>query len=90
MVIMIGRSLRTAPSTAAFSTESPRARNWLMYSTMMTPVCTDTPNSARNPTPEETLKCVPVIQQRQKAADARHQDADQVEQRPLGRAEQAA
>ncbi len=31
-----------------------------MYSTMMTPVCTDTPNSARNPTPEDTLKFVPV------------------------------
>jgi hypothetical protein len=28
---------------------------------MMTPVCTDTPNSARKPTPEETLKLVPVI-----------------------------
>ena len=32
-----------------------------MYSSMITPVCTATPNSARNPTPEETLKCVPVI-----------------------------
>ena len=32
-----------------------------MYSSMMTPVCTETPKSARKPTPEETLKCVPVI-----------------------------
>ena len=32
-----------------------------MYSTMITPVCTETPNSARNPTPEETLKFVPEI-----------------------------
>ena len=31
-----------------------------MYSSMITPVCTDTPNSARNPTPDDTLKCVPV------------------------------
>ena len=31
-----------------------------MYSSMMTPVCTDTPKSARKPTPEETLKFVPV------------------------------
>src|ERR1035441_9823043 len=29
-----------------------------MYSSMMTPVCTETPKSARNPTPEETLKLV--------------------------------
>src|SRR5229473_5618447 len=31
-----------------------------MYSSMMTPVCTETPKSAKKPTPEETLKCVPV------------------------------
>ena len=31
-----------------------------MYSTMMTPISTDTPISARNPRPEETEKCVPV------------------------------
>ena len=31
-----------------------------MYSTMITPVCTETPNSARNPTPDDTLKLVPV------------------------------
>ncbi len=37
-----------------------RTRSWLMYSSMMTPVCTETPKSARNPTPEETLKFVPV------------------------------
>ena len=59
MVIMIGRSRRTAPSTAASATVYPRARSWLMYSSMMTPVCTDTPKSARKPTPEATLKNVP-------------------------------
>src|SRR5713101_2392121 len=32
-----------------------------MYSNIITPVSTDTPKSARNPTPEETLRCVPVI-----------------------------
>src|SRR5208283_3599852 len=32
-----------------------------MYSSMMTPVCTVTPNNARNPTPDETLKLVWVI-----------------------------
>ena len=31
-----------------------------MYSSMITPVCTETPNSARNPTPEDTLKLVCV------------------------------
>ena len=32
-----------------------------MYSSMITPVWTETPNSARKPTPEETLKFVCVI-----------------------------
>jgi hypothetical protein len=31
-----------------------------MYSTIITPVCTETPKSARKPTPDETLKLVPV------------------------------
>ena len=31
-----------------------------MYSTMITPVCTETPKSARNPMPDDTLKLVPV------------------------------
>ena len=31
-----------------------------MYSSVMTPVCTDTPNRAMKPTPEETLKLVCV------------------------------
>src|ERR1019366_2690808 len=43
------------------ATSWPRARSWLMYSSMITPVCTHTPNNARKPTPEDTLKCVPVI-----------------------------
>src|ERR1022692_1688599 len=54
MVVMMGRSLKTAPSTAASTIERPRARSWLMYSSMITPVCTDTPNRARKPTPEDT------------------------------------
>ena len=29
-----------------------------MYSTIITPICTETPNSASIPTPEDTLKCV--------------------------------
>ena len=35
-----------------------RARSWLMNSIMMTPVSTETPKSARNPTAEETEKLV--------------------------------
>src|SRR3974377_813290 len=31
-----------------------------MYSSMITPVCTETPNKARKPTPEDTLKFVCV------------------------------
>ena len=31
-----------------------------MYSTMMTPVCTETPNSANMPMPDDTLRYVPV------------------------------
>jgi len=38
MVIMIGRSRSTAPCMAASAIGMPRARSWLMYSTMMTPV----------------------------------------------------
>jgi len=60
VVIMMGRSLNTGPSTAASAMACPRARSWLTYSSMITPVCTHTPNSARNPTPEDTLKWVPV------------------------------
>ena len=37
-VIMMGLSLITAPSTAASAGESPLARSWLMYSTIITPV----------------------------------------------------
>ena len=67
-VIMMGRRRRTAPSTAASTmcswveTSMPlrRARSWLMNSIMMTPVCTETPKSARKPTAEETEKLVCV------------------------------
>ena len=67
MVIMMGRRRRTAPSIAAStmcvssgSSTMPflRARSWLMYSSMMTPVCTETPKRARKPTAEETEKLV--------------------------------
>ena len=53
----------------------------------MTPVCTETPKRAKNPTPEETLKCVPVTSKRQKAADTGHGHVDQVEAGPFGGAE---
>src|ERR1700686_314801 len=58
MVIRIGRKRWIAPLVAALSIECPRDRSWLMYSTMMTPVWTETPKRARNPIPEETLKLV--------------------------------
>ncbi len=61
MVIMMGRSLCTEPSMAAFRMVWPRARSWLMYSSMITPVCTATPNSAKKPMPEETLMWVWVM-----------------------------
>ena len=54
-----------------------------MYSTMMTPVWTETPNSARNPTPEETLKFTSGEIQREQAADGRHRDVGQNQQRPF-------
>jgi hypothetical protein len=42
--------------------EQGTVEDWalLMYSSMITPVCTETPKSARNPTPDETLKFVCV------------------------------
>ena len=83
IVIMIGRSRRTAPSTAASTTESPRARNWLMYSTMITPICTETPNRARKPMPEETLKWVPVNSSAKQPADRRHDHVHQNQAGPL-------
>ena len=56
IVIMMGRSRRTAPSTAASTIVRPLALSWLMYSTMMTPVCTETPKSASIPMPDDTLR----------------------------------
>ena len=52
----------------------------------MTPVCTDTPKSARKPTPEATLKKVCGKQKSQQPADACHSHRDQNEQGPFGRA----
>ena len=60
MVIMMGRSRRLRPRWRHLRTVYPRTRSWLMYSSMMTPVCTETPNRARIPTPDETLKFVCV------------------------------
>ena len=54
-----------------------------MYSSIMTPVCTETPNSARKPTPEETLKLVCVDQKSEQTADGRHGNVDENEDRPL-------
>ena len=55
-----------------------------MYSSMMTPVCTDTPKSARKPMPEDTLKCVPVSRSASNPPMRRHGDHGQNQQRPLG------
>ena len=38
-------------TTAASSTEYRRTGNWLIYSSMMTSVCTETPKRARKPDP---------------------------------------
>src|SRR5579859_3471578 len=69
MVIMMGRKRNTAPSTAAsticcwLDSSMPfrRPLNWLMYSSMITPVCTETPKSARKPTADDTEKFVCVM-----------------------------
>ena len=58
-----------------------------MYSSMMTPVCTDTPKSARKPTPEATLKNVCGDQESHQPADARHGHRGKNQQGPFGRAE---
>ena len=49
----------------------------------MTPVCTDTPNSARKPTPEETLKLVPVNQKSQQTANGSDGNVRHNQQRPF-------
>ena len=49
----------------------------------MTPVCTDTPNSARKPTPEETLKLVPVKQKGEQAANGRDGNVGDNQQSPF-------
>ena len=58
-----------------------------MYSIMITPVCTETPKSARNPTPDETLKCVPVSNSASRSAERRHRDVREHQQRPFERVE---
>ena len=87
MVIMMGRRRSTAPSMAASSIEWPRARSWLMYSSMMTPVCTETPNSARKPDAGRHAEMGVGDQQRQQAAERRHGHVGQHQHRPLERVE---
>ena len=65
----------------------PLTRIWLMHSSMMTPVWTETPKSARKPTPEETLKWVPVNEQREQAAERGDGDVGEDEHGPLEGAE---
>ena len=79
MVIMIGTQPSTAPSIGASSMEWPRTRSWLMYSSMMTPVCTDTPNNARKPTLDDTLMlvCVTSSASNPPTRRQRHVDQDQ-------------
>ncbi len=87
MVMRMGRNRMTAPCCTASRMECPRARNWLMYSSMITPVITETPNSARNPMPEETLKLVLVKYSASDAADGRHGDRHQNQAGPFHRSE---
>ena len=56
-----------------------------MYSSMMTPVCTETPKSARKPTPEDTLKWVPVMQQREQTAERGHAPHSSESAAPISR-----
>ena len=58
-----------------------------MYSSMMTPVCTETPKSARKPTPEETLKWVPVTKSASNPPMLRHGDGGENQHGPFRRAE---
>ena len=53
----------------------------------MTPVSTDTPKSARKPTPEETLKCVPVASKREQPADGSNGNVGENQASPFGRTE---
>jgi hypothetical protein len=58
-----------------------------MYSSMMTPVWTETPKSARKPTPEETLKNVPVNRRAIVPPKGAKSDIHHDEQCPLDRTE---
>src|SRR6185437_12087475 len=53
-VIMIGRNRRIAPWRMASPRSVPSRRSSLTYEMYTTAVCTDTPNSARKPMPEDT------------------------------------
>ena len=86
MVIMMGRSRSERAFLCRISHGfMPRVRSWLMYSTMMTPISTDTPISARNPRPEETLKCVPVSSRLSKSSQGRERDDCENQARPTSR-----
>src|SRR5277367_1741914 len=84
---MIGRSRSTAPAMAASSIEWPCTRSWLMYSSMITPVCTETPKRARKPTPEETLKFVCVMSSASNPPIRGHRDVRRNQGGPLTRVE---
>ena len=49
----------------------------------MTPVCTDTPNSARNPTPGRDAEVRAGDKERQQAANGRDRDVDHDQHRPF-------
>ena len=72
---------------AASRTAMPRARSWLMYSTMITPIWTETPNSARKPRPDETLKWVPVTSRLRNPPSGDERDHGENQANPLPRAE---
>ena len=79
----IGRSRSSHACAIARSSEYPRSRSSLTYATRITPVCTETPKSARKPTPDETEKFVLVSKQREQATEGRrdehvHEDEQRV------------
>src|SRR6185437_8721447 len=60
-VIMIGRNRSNAASSVASEIPSPPSLSSLAYEMYTTAVCTDTPNNARKPIPDDTENGVPDI-----------------------------
>ena len=89
MVIMIGRSRSVAPSMAAVLTGIPRARNWLMYSTMITPVWTRNPEQGQETNSRRDTEMRPRDKQGHQTSERSNQHVDQVQQCPLDGAESA-